>query len=114
MQVRDGPWIPHLKFLFQFPDMMATITADKGAIRHVLGGSDIMDVGLTSAGGRLPPDEQSLPVGTPVCVLAEGKQLPMAVGTLLKSTQDIRRVHEGKGVTNLHFIGDGLYFYEKI
>jgi PUA domain protein len=129
--VRDGPFIPHLKFLHQHPNMMATVTADKGAIKHVLAGSDIMDPGLTSAGGKLPDDEHSLAAGTAVCIMAEGKECAMAVGTLLKSTAglgvtlslfvvglivlrlDIRRLNEGKGVTNLHCIGDGLYAYEK-
>lgn len=108
-QVRDGPFIPHLKLLHQYPAMMPSVTADQGAIKHVLSGSDVMDAGLTSAGGRLPPDDQSLAVGSPVQLLAEGKTSAMAVGVLLKSTADIRKINDGKGIQNYHSIGDGLW-----
>ncbi len=108
-QVRDGPFLPHLKLVHKYPDAMDALGADKGAIRFVLQGSDVMDAGMTSAGGQLPPDDKALPVGHPVQLRAEGKEHAMAVGVLLKSTQDIRKINEGKGVQNLHFLGDGLW-----
>lgn len=88
-------------------DIMPTVTADRGAIKHVLDGSDVMDAGLTSAGGKLP--EVCLPEGTVVALMAEGKEHAMAVGVLLKSTDDIRKVNDGKGLTNYHYLGDGLW-----
>ncbi len=108
-QVRDGPFLPHLKLVHKYPDVMVAVTADKGAIRHVLQGSDVMDVGMTSSGGQLPPDEPPLTVGHPVQVRAEGKEHAMAVGVLLKTPADIRKTNEGKGVATLHFLGDGLW-----
>ena len=107
----QGPFFPHLKFLHQYPDMMPSVTADRGAIKHVLSGSDVMDAGMTSAGGKLPDDENSLEAGSAVCLMAEGKERAMAVGLLLKSTKDIRKINEGKGLQNLHCIGDGLWSY---
>ena len=51
------------------PFMMPTVQVDKGAIRFVLSGANIMCPGLTSAGAKMDTD---LPVGTPVvsmCIL---------------------------------------------
>jgi PUA domain protein len=44
-QIRDGPFLPVLKLLHRFPDIMDSVQADKGAIKHVLSGSDVMDPG---------------------------------------------------------------------
>lgn len=66
--------------------MMKYVCADKGAIPFVLSGANIMCPGLTSAGGDIPED---LPVGTPVAIMAEGKQSAMAIGVLTMSTQDM-------------------------
>ena len=106
-QIRDGPWIPHLKFLHQWPDMMPCVTADRGAIKHILAGSDVMDPGLTSAGGKLP--ELNLEEGTPVALYVEGKENAAAVGVLAKLTDDIKKINDGKGVVNYHYLGDGLW-----
>lgn len=106
-QSRDGPFIPHLKLLHMFPTVMPSVQADRGAIKFVLAGSDIMDPGLTSEGGKLP--EECIEKGKPVVLFAEGKEHPMAVGVLLKSTDEIKKQNEGKGVQNYHYIGDGLW-----
>jgi PUA domain protein len=86
---------------------MASVQADRGAIKFVLSGSDIMDPGVTSEGGKLP--EECIEKGKPVLVFAEGKASPMAVGVLMKSTDDIRKQNEGKGIQNYHYIDDGLW-----
>ena len=50
---RDGPWYPTLRLLHQYPDMMAKLRADKGAIKFVLSGANIMAPGLTSSGATI-------------------------------------------------------------
>ena len=49
--------------------MMPHMQCDKGAIKHILSGSDVMCPGLTSPGGRM--DE--VPEDTVVAITAEGK-----------------------------------------
>lgn len=39
---RDGPFFPTLKLLHKYPSMMKRIQVDKGAIRFILGGANIM------------------------------------------------------------------------
>eukprot|EP00555_Chaetoceros_dichaeta_P013739 CAMPEP_0198263612 /NCGR_PEP_ID=MMETSP1447-20131203/12822_1 /TAXON_ID=420782 /ORGANISM="Chaetoceros dichaeta, Strain CCMP1751" /LENGTH=136 /DNA_ID=CAMNT_0043952289 /DNA_START=75 /DNA_END=482 /DNA_ORIENTATION=+ len=49
-QSRDGPVLPSLKLVHQYPQLeFARVTVDQGAIPFVLGGANIMCAGLTSA-----------------------------------------------------------------
>lgn len=50
---RDGPWFPTLRLLHQYPDIMSKLRVDKGAIKFVLSGANIMCPGLTSAGATI-------------------------------------------------------------
>lgn len=51
---RDGPWLPTLRLLHQYPDMMTKLQSDLGAIKFVLQGANIMCPGLTSPGASMP------------------------------------------------------------
>nr|SVE79804.1 EOG090X0FDS [Daphnia magna] len=78
---------------------------DKGAIRFVLSGANIMCPGLTSPGARMTP----CPKGAIVAIMAEGKQHALAVGITSMSTADIQSVNKGIGVENYHYLNDGLW-----
>ncbi|URE31021.1 60S ribosomal protein L18 [Musa troglodytarum] len=56
--IRDGPYMPTLRLLHQYPDIMKKFQVDRGAIKFVLSGANIMCPGLTSPGGAL--DEEVL------------------------------------------------------
>ncbi len=101
-----GPWFPTLRLVHKYPDIMPRMQVDKGAIRFVLGGANIMCPGFTSAGGSMP---EELPAESPVAVYAEGKQHCMALGLTKMSTADIKRVNKGIAVETMHYLADGLY-----
>ena len=48
IDIRDKPLMPMLKVLHQFPDMLPHMQCDKGAIKHIFSGSDVMAPGLVS------------------------------------------------------------------
>jgi predicted ribosome-associated RNA-binding protein Tma20 len=50
---RDNHWFPTLRILHQYPDMMPKLRCDKGAIKFVLSGANIMCPGLTSPGATI-------------------------------------------------------------
>jgi len=102
-----GAYYPTLRTLHQFPDMLPKVQIDKGGIKFVLNGANIMCAGLTSAGGSLP--EENLPAGTAVAVYAEGKEHALAVAQCKLSTDDIKKVNAGIGLTSIHYLGDGLW-----
>lgn len=76
-----------ISFLLHFavPFMLPRMQVDKGAIRFVLSGANIMCPGLTSPGAkmtRLEPDKV-------VAVMAEGKEHAVAVGMTKMSSDEM-------------------------
>ncbi|GMI58268.1 hypothetical protein TeGR_g1349 [Tetraparma gracilis] len=108
---RDGPVLPALRLVHEYPGMWTTYTVDRGAIPFILGGADIMCPGLTNPGGAMPAD---LEEGAGVVINAEGKEHAIAVGVMKMSTEDIREKNKGHGVEVCHFIGDGLFASKEI
>ncbi|KAF4748773.1 Malignant T-cell-amplified sequence 1 [Perkinsus olseni] len=120
-QLRDGPWIPTLRTLHRFPTMMPLVRVDRGAIRFVLKGANIMTPGLTSPGGALP---QHLQKDQIVAIIAEGKEHICAIGRSLQSADEItvgvvvevvnpaggkRSTNQGIAIENIHYLNDGLW-----
>ena len=91
-QHRDGPILPSLKMVHQYPTLELTrVTVDKGAIPFLLGGANVMCPGLTNPGGKMPPDEEKpgLQKGDGVVIYAEGKQHAIAVGVMTMSSAQV-------------------------
>ncbi|EER05914.1 translation machinery-associated protein, putative [Perkinsus marinus ATCC 50983] len=105
-QLRDGPWIPTLRTLHRFPTMMPLVRVDRGAIRFVLKGANIMTPGLTSPGGALP---EHLEKDQIVAVVAEGKEHICAIGRTLQSADEMRSTNQGIAIENIHYLNDGLW-----
>jgi PUA domain protein len=105
-QVREGPFYPTLRFLHRAGDFMPKLGVDKGGIKFVLKGADVFCAGITSAGGSIP---QALSAETPVQIMGEGKELPMAIGVTRQSTDEMKATNTGVGVATLHHIGDDLW-----
>ncbi|KAL0273330.1 UNVERIFIED_CONTAM: hypothetical protein PYX00_006023 [Menopon gallinae] len=102
---RDGFWMPTLKLLHKYPFFLPWEQVDKGAIKFVLSGANIMCPGLTSPGAKMTPAGK----GTVVAVMAEGKQHALAVGVTAMSTEDISKINKGIGIENCHYLNDGLW-----
>lgn len=108
--IREGPYFPTLKLLHKFPDLLPTVQVDKGAIRFVMRGADVMCRGLTSPGGNLDTDVEA---DMPVCILAEGKKMALGLALTKMSTMDMKTKNDGIGLTSVHYIGDGLWHCER-
>lgn len=107
-QSRDGPVLPTLKLVHQYPQLKFTsVTVDNGAIPFVLGGANIMCPGLTNKGGVMPVEE--LEKGAGVVIYAEGKEYALAIGTMKMSSLQVRSKNKGIGIEVAHYLGDGLY-----
>ncbi|KAK9219196.1 hypothetical protein WN943_007837 [Citrus x changshan-huyou] len=104
--IRDGPYMPTLRLLHQYPNIMKKLQVDRGAIKFVLSGANIMCPGLTSPGGSL---DEEVGAETPVAIMAEGKQHALAIGFTKMSAKDIKAINKGIGVDNMHYLNDGLW-----
>lgn len=82
---REGSWMPTLKLYHKFPFFLPMEQVDKGAIRFVLSGANIMCPGLTSPGACMTPVDK----GTVVAIMAEGKTHALAIGQTTLSTEDM-------------------------
>jgi len=102
---RDGTWIPTLRLLQQYPYMLVPQKVDKGAIKFVLSGANIMCPGLTHPNAKMTSAEK----GTVVSVFAEGKEHPLAIGCTSMSTADIASKNKGIGIETYHYLNDGLW-----
>lgn len=87
------------------PDILPKYRVDRGAIRFVLSGANIMAPGLTSACGSM----DDVPVGTVVAIMAQDKEHALAIGVTTKSTADIRSENKGMVVENTHYLKDDLW-----
>ena len=96
---------PSLKTLQKYPFILTQQRVDRGAIKFVMNGADIMCPGFTSEGGHLNEAHED----QVVAIMAEGKQHPFAVGLMKLSSARIQEVNKGVGVLNLHFLGDALW-----
>jgi PUA domain protein len=99
-QQRDGPILPTLKMVHQYPSLeLTSVTVDKGAIPFLLGGAHVMCPGLTNPGGKMPPDgieqddqgfdKPGLEKGAGVVIYAEGKEHAIAVGVMTMSSAEM-------------------------
>lgn len=102
----ENNWIPTLRVLYSLPDLLPVVMVDRGAIKHIIKGADVMCPGLTHKDARM---DTELPAGTVVQIRAFGKELAVAIGILTLSTAEIRSVNKGMGVQVLHYLGDLLY-----
>ena len=105
----DDPIIPHLRIVHKFPEAFERIRIDRGAIRFVLSGANLMAPGLTSAGGRLPEKDSELEAGDIVAVEAEGKDEICLIGPLTMGTEEIKQKKKGAAIDAGHYLGDGLW-----
>ena len=103
---RDGGWFPTSRLLHKYPLMMPRLRVDKGAIKFVMSGANIMCPGLTSEGATI---HDAVDKETPVAIFAEGKEHAVAVGFTTMSTEDMVALNKGIGVDVLHVLNDGLW-----
>ena len=84
-----------MRLLHRYPIMMDKMQCDKGAIKHIFSGSNVMAPGLTSEGGIIHPD---LDVGAPVAITAEGKEHAMGIGFLSMGSSAIGAKGKGEAI----------------
>lgn len=94
-----GSLIPHLKFLLkQGHCFLPKIVVDKGAVKPIGSGADVMAPGIVRIEGRFAENE--------VAVVTEERLIPIAVVRALFPSESVRTMRKGKVAVNLHYPGD--------
>lgn len=69
------------------PDILPRMQVDKGAIKFVISGANIMCPGLTSKGARMP--DEMIEKDQVVAIYAEGKENAVAIGKMVLSSEEM-------------------------
>ncbi|MEM3422620.1 MAG: RNA-binding protein [Candidatus Bilamarchaeaceae archaeon] len=97
---------PTLFLLTENNTLLKRITVDKGAIKFVANGADIMRPGVVFF-------DENIKEGDGVAVIEETYGKVLAVGLALFSTEEMRSLDKGKVVLNLHYVGDRIWNYKE-
>ena len=96
----DNSWVPSLKLLLK-KIIIPKVVVDKGAIKFVVNGADIMRPGITAC--------DDFETDSFVAIVDETLGKPIAVGKSFLSSVDLMAKTGGKHIKNLHFIGDDFW-----
>lgn len=105
-QTRDQPFVPTLRTLHKYPFLLPVLRVDRGAIKHVINGADVMVPGLRSARAVIEDEVARHQV---VAVYAESKDHAIAVGVTQMSSDQMRINDKGVAIENTHYLSDGLW-----
>lgn len=95
----DGSLVPHLKYLLKYGHcFLPKIVVDKGAIRPIGSGADVMAPGVIRVEGSFSENR--------IVVVTEERSIPIAVAKSLYSSDAISTMKKGKVALNIHYPGD--------
>ena len=99
---KDETPIPTLHFILENGDFLKKITVDKGAVKFVCNGADIMRPGIKNIDENIQKDEF-------VSIIEETYGKPLVVGIALFDGKEIKSMTTGRAVKTLHYIGDEIW-----
>ncbi|KAL0482561.1 hypothetical protein AKO1_014431 [Acrasis kona] len=105
-KIKDTPYFPTIFILSKHANLYPIMQTDKGAVKFVLKGANIMCPGLTTPGANI---DMSVGAGCLVTITGEGEQEPLAIGFTTMSSQEIMEVNKGVGIMVVHYRGDKLH-----
>jgi PUA-domain protein len=115
----DDKLIPTLKLILELTEKLdgaenrlaqtniKTITVDKGAIKFVVNGADIMRPGITKV--LEETDNEGFKKGDFVVIVDEDHNKPLAIGVALLDAEEMKTTNSGKVIKNIHFVGDEIW-----
>ena len=99
-------YIPVLTLLLNKQVDLKKIVVDKGAIRFVTNGADVMRPGITKI-------DSSIKKGDIVVIVDENHDRALAIGKSMFDAKQMEVKNSGKVVKNLHTIQDNVWKFEK-
>lgn len=108
--IRDDKIIPTLKLLDRVDNgqksILKTVIVDKGAIKFIVNGADVMMAGIVSFDDDIKKSDI-------VQIIEETYKKRLAIGISLFSSEEINKITTGKVIRNIHRISDEIYNLQK-
>lgn len=101
----DGEYFPTLKAALANEFDAKTVVVDKGAIRFVTNGADIMSPGIVDA-------DDDIAEGDIVLIVDENHKKPLAIGISLITGPEMVENDSGKAIETKHYVGDNIWNFE--
>jgi len=98
----DNTPFPTLKGALEIEINKKYVIVDKGAVKFIANGADIMCPGIVDADIGIKKDDL-------VFVMDELHRKPLAIGRSLISGEEMIERNEGKAIKTIHYIGDQLW-----
>ncbi|AFH42848.1 DUF1947 domain-containing protein [Fervidicoccus fontis] len=99
----EDKFFPHLKYLLKHRDtILPKIFVDKGAVKPVSSGADLMAPGIVRIEGDFLP-------GDIVIVEDLEHKLPIAVMIAEMSSAEMKVTKKGRVARNIHYVGDKFW-----
>ena len=100
---RETLLIPTLKLL-SVRNVLSTVVIDMPAVPFIIKGADLMRPGIISCDSFL---QDAI-----VAIVDEKHRKAVAVGRALCSSEELLALNKGKGIQNLHYVGDMIWNIE--
>lgn len=97
----DNRWCPTVHLLLR-SNFLKSVVVDKGAIRFVTDGADIMRPGIVDIDDAIAERDF-------VAILEETHHKPIGVGFALTSGREMKLATKGKMLQNIHHVGDRIW-----
>lgn len=101
----DGQLFPTVRGALELELNKRIVTVDKGAVRFVSNGADIMAPGIVDA----DPDIKE---GDLVIIIEEAYRKPLAIGKALLNGPEMVKADSGKAIKSITHVGDKLWNME--
>lgn len=98
----DGQLFPTVRGALELELNKRIVTVDKGAVRFVSNGADIMAPGIVDA----DPDIKE---GDLVIIIEEAHRKPLAIGRALLNGPEMVEADSGKAIKSITHVGDKLW-----
>ncbi len=98
----DNMIVPSLRFLHKHENILKKVMVDKGAVKFVVKGADIMRPGIIEL-------SEEITKGNLVIIEEETNNKIIAVGIALFNGEEIKKQETGKVIKNIHRIGDEVW-----
>lgn len=98
----DNHYFLTLRGLIKYKPKRRWVMVDKGAIKYVSEGADVMAPGIVNADAQI--EENDI-----VWVCDEGHRMPLAIGKALMDGKQMIKAKKGKAIKSMFHVGDKLW-----